>query len=395
MEVIKVKHSQLVSTLAYGDSPIDSRSLSLRCEFYQLSYDNILELTNDLGKWLYELYSENFFVELEFCNRHISSPNQLKSKLSSAVRNGEWWSFSTEGFVRSPLLGNHVRPMLKRIKLLRTTSGNLPNSPSYDYPDYWTSLFPAGRCENDELLHKVYGVFRESSRFYINQQYVPDVRSVLIADTYKNDRKLYHASFSLDVCKVCVESVIDSLSTDFSEYLQHLSTKFVAVNGRVMLQPIHIMGVSPHMVYFSQNPATDQSHVETNYVAEEWYRTYYIPGAEWCNVISPLARSHIHQVNSHLKENTKIEIKELSGGGLFVASKKNISLFDVNDLRPIKEILYNALYPGSYSLSIRDMFRRASDGKYTLCPRSDWGNIPMLDGEIKIVSTYLVYRHLS
>lgn len=387
-----MENKNIESIPSCEDSYFDCRSLGLRCEFYQLPRINMTELAIDIYEWLRGIYAGTFIVEFAFNARHLNSISQFVAKLGSSVDNSEMWNFSTEGFVRCSMLDNNIRTALKKTKLMRTNSGSLPSSPSIDYKNFWENKFPHGRCENDELIHNINSFFCEPSRFYIGHVYIPDVESILVANTYKNNKDLYYASFSFDIRKACIERKIDLFANSFAEFLKYLSSKYVNVNGRVMLQPINFLGDSPHMRYFSKNLVTDESHLEAGCTEKEWYRTYYVCGAEWCNVISPLARSHLSQPETQIKHSGELKIGNLAGGGLLVASNKDISSVDVEDLRPIKQILYDALYPGSWSISIRDMFRLASKGSYLLCPRNNWCIVPMMEGEIEIESTYLVYR---
>ena len=370
----------------------DCRALGLRCEFYELSHNHMTELAIDIYEWLRGLYADDFFAEFKFNNRHLNSYRHFFAKLKSSIGSSERFSIFTDGFLRRSILDNNIKTALKTARMMQTNSGVLPGTTSIDYIDFWGNTFPNGSYENDELIRKINRLFCEESRFYIGQAYVPDVESILVANTYEHKKHLYYASFSFDIRKLCIEDKLDSYANFFVEFLKYLSSKYINVNGRVMLQPINFLSDSPHIRYFSKNPVTDGSHLDAGYTEKEWYRVYYIRGAEWCNVISPLALNHISKHEIQINPSSEIKVENLSGAGLLVSSSKPILSVDVEDLRPIKHFLYDALYPGSLSISIRDMFRTASKGSYSLCPRNLWEIVPMMEGEIEILSTYLIYR---
>ena len=116
---------------------------------------------------------------------------------------------------------------------------------------------------------------------------------------------------------------------------------------------------------------------------------------EWANVISPLAAEHVPDLLTEAAPVDQVEAKALNGGGLLIQSQKDIRNFDIPDLLPIKKLVHPALYPGRMAFSIRDFFKQNMSSDFFLgsWPRSDWANIPMLDDEIDIVSTYLVFSH--
>lgn len=188
------------------------------------------------------------------------------------------------------------------------------------------------------------------------------------------------------------------MAIHFGEYAKQIAEEYVNMNARVRLQPIG----NTHMRYFGGDGKTDGSHTASNCMEQEWYSTYYLPEVEWLNIISPLARTHLPELDQNTPTSEAVLIEELQGGGLLVKSQKAVAQYGINDALELKRLLYSALYPGSSYKSLRDLFQERDLYKqqptnfwFTSYPRSDWAIVPMFEEEIKIVSTYLVFSKVK
>ena len=87
-----------------------------------------------------------------------------------------------------------------------------------------------------------------------------------------------------------------------------------------------------------------------------------------------------------------MQLRELESGSAIVRLNTPITDTDVAELLPVKELLYDGLYPGMRELPI-EVFM---DEEY-MAPiakiRMQWECIPVLDDEIVITEKNIIFRH--
>ena len=150
------------------------------------------------------------------------------------------------------------------------------------------------------------------------------------------------------------------------------------------------------MRYFGHGTEHDGSHEDVGFLPKEWYPTYYLPGVEWFNILSPLVQRHIPEVNTGSVAKQDAHIEKLSGGGLLITSPQSIDAYDIPDARKLKRIVYSALNPGGAYYSIRRKLLVDDDEwMFEGLPRHDWAIVPVFEEEVSIVGTDLVIRSLE
>ena len=373
---------------------IDCRNLILACEFFQLPYEQITELSFIYLKLVSAIFDSPFMIDWKINNRSASVKN-VESRLQNIALPQQAWIGSFEAVLMTPSIRS-VKTFHDKLRQFERTHLSHSLSPlvSSDYPEYWSRVFPNGRCESNQLLSSIQEIFDAPNRRLSTVHTSPDGAGVLTAIPYRNNTQQYYGSFYIQFSTFSLGDSLEEMAKRFESVLIDLSNEYRNVNGRVMLQPSgQWLGKSPAMHFFSGMPIFDGSHERYNCLENEWYPTYYVCGAEWSNVISTLAQNHFE---NKAMVSVGVESTLLAGGGLWVRSNRAICDYDVSDAVKIKRSIYPALYPGRFHIPIRVLFgplRRNFD--YIRHPRSNWAIIPIVDGEINIIGTDLVFQPID
>lgn len=285
-----------------------------------------------------------------------------------------------------------MKAYLKNIKMgVYFSADKLPDV-SIDYPTYWEQLFLNGKESPAQIREKILRIFTEENRKLMTQYTVPDVQASFIAIPYESNPDQYYGRFFINFSSFCLNQFLRYMANTFTLFAVALSENYINMNSRIMLQPIMMDSNSPYLHYFGNRGDYDGSHLETTFSATEWYRTYYVPGVEWVNVVSPLARKHIDIPSNHITAPSSIEVKNLSGGGLLIRSKKEIDQYNLCDALNMKRIMLPSLFPGMRIQALRNLFCKDSN-KYMLAsfPRSNWALVPIFEEEIDVVGTDIVF----
>ncbi len=375
---------------------IDCRCLIFAFEFYQLPTNSIEDLCTDVVRGVDNFLKDKFVrKQFDVFEKSITADKALK-QLHDCIERTLPWSYRTEAFVLNTIV-NNVKSMNK---YMRTAEVVLAEKKLYlasrDYAEYWKKMFPNGRPDNESIRQNILRLFREENKKVMTGFGSPDVEASISIYPYKSDSQKYRGHFSMRIASYCLGDSLSDMAQKFAECGKYISERYVNVNARIMLQPIESSETSPYMRYFGNYDAKlDQSHLQTKCTDKEWYPTYYLPGVEWTNIISPLARKHIPQIDAQTKLPEGIAAKEMNGGGLLVSTTKKIDQYQVADALVMKQLLYAALYPGGSYMILSKLFQPTYfwwwESSLVTFPRNNWAIVPIFEEEIKIVSTYLVF----
>ncbi len=379
----------LESTAMFKNAIYDSRMLTSSCFFYRLSREDVEALTMDVANWICDLLDGNFVVDWTLDSRRLRSNTNFIRKLEQKLqRKEDSWYFSSDGFVRSELITNQAQMMWQRKESLNCC--NIVGSESADFSKYLQELFSNGCVSDLEFLERIHKLHNEPNRFYINNCRYRDLYCSYGAKQHPLHKNLFNVDFRFHIYRFSLANSINSFSNMLLGYMKKLSEKYINMNGHIMLQPYGAC----HMSYFGRDSAVNEPIMAYGYTEDEVYNAYYLSSVEWANIVSPLTRTRILSVTPK-SETESIHIEEIQGGALLVSSKKAISEIDVKDLRPMKILLYDALYPGTNRRHIQQLSHSAKKGLFGNFPRCRWENVPILEGEINVDNGYLLYRHLS
>lgn len=376
------------TVLAAGDA-IDCRCLILATEFYQLSQKESLEIADEITKWAEDLLGKAFVTKTLAGGKWVGKDKRLWG-LMDALTAQKGWSYGFEGMAISPVVHSikTYNSYFQNIRRGKYRSERIYPGVSVDYREFWNDLF-AEIPDNTTIKQNILRIFRETGKSLVSIYDLPDVQATLGFTPYQRMPNSYYGTFSIHISSFCLAGSLADMSDSFVSFAKQLSEKYVKLNARVMLQPNIGPLCNPYMYLFTSLQQTDGSHVAHNCAKNEWYSTYYIPGVEWFNIISPLAQMHLSEP---ISAPSSIAAKRLSGGGLAVCSAKEIIDYDIPDALQIKELIYPTLYPGMRSISFRTLFQdEIPKSTMSVFPRSDWAIIPVLDNEIDVAYRNVVF----
>ena len=373
------------SNAEHAGEIIDCRYLSLRIEYYQLTQDEIYALCKEWLSWSDAHLRDSFVVRTSVNAKTMSHKNVLPALHNSLFVEKCGFSMTQEGYVVSPLIDS-----IKSINTYQRKMRPLWNSAlpvAEDYPHFWNHLFEDSCIENQKIQENILCIFREEGRKMMANCALPDMQSFCTIIPYTKRPAEFHGSFVLDIGAFSLQHCLQEQAIAFSKFASQLSEKYVRINARVQLQPA---GQNQYLRYFGRNGRIDGSHAETEYSAQEWYGTYYVPGVEWYNIISPLAQTHLKEQD--LCAQNAIAIENISTGGFVVRSAKPIVEYDISDSIAIKQYLSGSLYPGGSKVSLKSLLQNdPSKFWFDVLPRCNWAVVPVLDDEIQIIGSDLVF----
>lgn len=330
----------------YGEN-IDCRRLTLSLRFYQLPFPQVSELCMEAATWLTSLFTEGFVNKWSIGERSNRSKHIL-DKLEQHLSSGERPAFDYTGYVISPTVFN-LSSLNKQehFMIYRDIYTQAKSFFSADYPSYWESLFPNG-CPGDkeEIAEKVWQIFQVPHKKKYAAWMGPDVTASFSSMPYRNQPESYYGAFSCEIGAFCLDDKVQELAEVFLSKAIHIAQTYHNMNAFVMLQPATAGAESPYMHYFGSHARYDDSHKEAGHLPEEWYKTYYLRGVEWANILSPLTQTHFSGGELTLRASSEIQIDPLQGGCVLVKSKKRIESYDVKDALLLKEVLQPALFSG-------------------------------------------------
>lgn len=390
----------------YIESPLDCRILSLSIDYYQFSAEQIVALARMLMEWVRNIYNDNVIFRCT-CNGKDVPSNHLVNRFHSAVCLKEQSKMNVNGYVASTTVHSisSLKTYQRNIAKVhpRYTFGwdvdPLFGESSIDFPYYLNDHFPLKRGNNDDIRQLIYDVFCEHNKSYKTLHLHPDIDISLCADPYQNISGFYYGHAHIALSSFSLGKLINVMADKLYVLAQQLSEKFNTLNAHVFLQPFHkYSNGSPYMRYFGKIIYMDGSDSQFGCSPKEWYRTYYLCGVEWANILSPLTATHFNRYSlSQISTIDKVVITQKTNAGtISVKSQKQITDYSFEDAILLKKILEPALFPGRTSVPLRGLFPRQNESRiFEWCPRYDWALIPIEKQEIEIVGSDIVYTSLS
>ena len=379
----------LASTAEHWGEIIDCRSLVLSVDYYSLSKKDTLKIAEDVIQWLKEKLLERFWVRHYLCEKGVRKEIILPKIIEQFERQNNVF-YRMEAMVLSPVVHDlKTYQSYMRCVSIPYSHGIFGFSPgvSADFADYWNTLFPDGKPEPELLKQNILRIFREEGRKYLGGYYSSDASALVNILPYQQKKDCYYGTVRIKISSFCLNGQQNEMAEALAEFAVFLSKNYHNLNAHVLLCP-DTAGITPYKTLFGGGDYTDGSHEDANCTRREWYPTYYLSGAEWFNIVSPLAQQHI-PCSAEDSGARGINVKNAAEGPLIVKSSKTILDFGISDALEMKKWLYPALYPGMSSVLLRMLFRDSkADIHY---PRNDWRIVPVFEDEINVMNEYLVF----
>lgn len=368
---------------------VDCRMLQLELEFHLLDQKQLKKLATACANEIQRLTGESFYLNWTFGTRRIRA-DKLLEKIECA---DNWVDFTFEGDVISDIVYNaKTFKQYDRWLLYDDPRTGYTREKPQDYFDIFREYIP-GQMSPDTLKARLLQLFNKNGlakkAFWCGH----DISGMLFSVPYWNRKDLYHGKFDFKVAAACLGSNILNISNAARAFLRNIASEVPNVSGRVALSPISSPSpCSGHMLYFGGHvPAPDKP---PDLIDTEWTKYYYLQGAEWFNLLSPLQANRLPDLLENAAQfRETVCVEPLSGGSIIVRAKNDVLHTDISDLLPIKKLLYDVLYPGKSEIMLEHLYSLPGYG-FMAKPRYQWEYVPMLDDEILIQNDRVVFKNL-
>ncbi len=357
-------------------------------DFFMLNRQQVEELAMYFLEWYSEVLN-SLCVECWYFEDHRVKREAIPQKIKSETS----FHFGCESYISSEKIYDlkSYRRVIREL-LKEDVYSNEISDVSYDYLAFYDEHFRNAPKNADDWKKEILAFFQEKGRKYICAEPGSDLYCSVLAVPYRSDPNAYYGGLYFDVLAFCIEEDMQIFTNSMQSFLKQLSARFQNINARLGLSPFRPPESSAYMLYFDGQFSPDNSHISNNVLPSEWYKSYYLTAVEWFNVVSPLTQKHIPKIREESATYPSLAVEEIESGGIIVQVKKHINELEVQDLLPVKMLLYNALYPAKRSISKEYILSRKVTG-IMIKPRSRWELIPLMEDEIIVTDEEITFKH--
>jgi len=355
---------------------IDARTLSLDCNFFDLTFEETLCFTEEYCQFVKKLFAVEF-VLVTYVGGYTS--RRPEEHIRNSLLEKKYTHFNFFGDAISGTVYNKSS-FHKYDKELRYPS--YPSSRplllcSADYMDYYNrEIFPYVD-DRDALKQQILHLFYAPVRPCMFPAIFHDVACVFYTNQMPNG--LYYGALSIDIGLNCIKACLGHFTAQLIEFIKEETSRYSGICGRLGLRsnPFHTHE-NEYLNFFkpSKNPEN---------------RSNYICGLSWANFVSPVI---LQQYSISIANTSKLEIDYLNNGGLLLKSAKPLDSDVIADLTEIKSLLYNALLPGKSTFPLHAL--KSSRNWSPFCkPRSFWEAVPVFPDEVMVTDEgVIIQRHI-
>ena len=376
------------STAAIYPQCIDSRRLCMEAVYFLLTKEQATGFARSFLEWCAALWQKDFIITW-----HADNKKMGLSRLLEAIGQDANYAVGLEGTVMCEQIPNPraFRRFLRDVERYENTA--FPSDASSDYMDFFLSQ--KEQLESGKISWKefILSFFREQGRVCLSAAPVPELQGSIFGNAYRHDSTLYYGSVSVMISVYSAGENVAKLADEMTCFLTSQSKLYRNINGHIGITPLTFPSESSaHMCYFGHSVDMDGSHENIGVEPREWYPYYYLRAAEWFNLISPLAKTNIPSLMEENTQHPTVKVQKLNNGAVIICVDTPPEQVDTGDLLPVKQLLYDGLYPGMRELPKEiclDMRYIAPVAKV----RMQWECLPVLDDEIVITSDSVIFRH--
>ena len=381
----------LKSTIPHYPNPIDSRCVQFELSYFMLNKKQTDSLMLLFYNWCHSFMNNQCIDEWYWGQRKTAS-----SSIPLRLAQTNAYTFGLDANVISDIVYDKKSYTVNKKKLLSEISISQRDLDcSRDYYEFYDSQFLEVPETPSAWKSALLSFFDEKSRVCSSCITATDIHAFASACPYYSKPNLFYGNVRFSVFLYCISDDISSVTANMVAFLREASVSLGNINACISLSPILSPSpCSPHMTYFGGNVLQDGTHIAAGVMPNEWYKFYYLQGAEWFNIVSPLVQRHVTTLSSDVLKYSNIAYETLDSGAVAIWVTKEITNVDVDDLIPMKRILYHALYPGVMSVEKQFIISPEVIGLIAK-PRRRWELIPIFDDEIIVTDKHIVFQHCS
>lgn len=380
-----------LSTSTIDSNCVDTRILHMEAEFFQLTKAQADTLLCEFAAWCIQRLSGQFIINWFWDNRR-AKPETLLKKIPSK----DAGIVSLEGTVASDYIYNSkTLEQYKRTLLYPSPGTRKDTGLSDNYLAFYRRQLEKRQQNSLSWKDTVLSFFNEPDRIPYGAVTHLELQGRAVKIPYHTNNGLFYGTIELSISVHSLGEKILAISKEMAGFLSEQAKSLTNLNGRVAVTPFTFPAkCSGHMYYFGNNIQANESNLPTEFFPVEWFPHYYICGAEWYNVISPLAQTHQSGLREDAKRYSGIVAQQHSNGSITIAVDKQPDCIDVADLVPIKHILYECLYPGMSRMP-KQAFLDPDNTGYIAKPRMRWECVPIFENEILETENDIIFRHTN
>lgn len=367
---------------------VDSRWLYMEADYFQLTKEQRNAFVGSFAQWCATLWEKDFLISC-YVNDHKTPFSNLTEKTQFC----EDHIIIFDGAVQTGQIRDHRAFNRFRKHMERYENEFCPSDASIDYTDFYRKQKAKYLAGSITLKEFVLSLLREPGKICISPAPFPELQGCACGRAYEHDSTRFHGSISIALSVYSAGENLEQIADEMTGFLTEQAQLYQNMNGRVGITPLSFPSEhSAHMCYFGDKVYMDGSHEQAGVAPEEWYPYYHLRGVEWFNLISPLVKCNIPGLLQAEAGSQSMQLRELESGSAIVCLNAPITDADVAELLPVKELLYDGLYPGMRELPI-EVFM---DDEY-IAPiakiRMQWECAPVLEDEVEITDENIIFRH--
>lgn len=376
------------STGAVYPARIDSRRLYMEASFFLLTKEQVTGFASEFVEWCDRQWKKDFITIWRIDGRQTKAEKLLK-----VIGNTGELLVGFEGAVQTEKIGNNFSffQLLREIEAYENEEH--PSDASTDYLNFF--LAKKTQLINGDVSWKefVLSFFKERGKLCISTAPFPELCGSIFSRPYCNNQTLFYGTISIGISVYAADLNVTDIADEMACFMKEQAEKYENINGFIGVTPLTFPSAeSAHMCYFGDNVHGDGSHRYVGAEPEEWYPYYYLRAVEWFNIISPTSQNNISSLRQESIQLPTIKREKLKNGAIVVRLTIPVDVVDVMDLRPVKLLLYDGLYPG-----MRELPKSALLDEEYIAPiaklRMQWECIPILDDEIIVTDQSVIFRH--
>lgn len=367
---------------------VDCRALQLELEFLSVTKKQLSKIAELCVVGIKKIIGNHIWGEYRFNNKRINEIQLLK-QISDYPNS---FNYTYEADIISSLVFNQ-KSFTSYSTLLNSSFYSRSMQMCSDYSRLYNNYIHQD-LTGDDWKNAILKIFYEKNKKKLSYWNAHDISCFFSCCRHSGQDKLFFGRFHFSIALDCIKLYVDEFSNLLKLFAIEISQEAANISGRITLSPIKLPEpCSGHMRYFGTNVAEDGSHNMYGYIASEWYPYYYLQGAEWFNIISPLQQLHLPKLIEQADNYSDVKVLQVQDK-FVVKLDKSIANLNADDLIPIKQLLYNALYPGQFITNFNDILNLKYKA-YPAKPRFDLEVIPIFENEIDILESGILFIHSS